>query len=319
MRKEGISITHDTFEGCRDAAISTRRQWAIEHPAVVGRPSMTLKAAIERFLAERGPLISPSTLREYKSYFRCYFQDCLTWDIFDPDLNWQVAITKEFERGLSAKTVRNAWGLCTAAMTYCKAQKPLVVLPRGAREDRPWLTYQQIPVFVQGIEGKSWEIGALLALHSLRLSEALAVRPCNISSDHETLRVRGARVLNSDGEMVYKELGKTDASRREVPVVIPRLKTLLEMVDPEAEFVYNACNRNLYKQVNTACRSLGLPEVGVHGLRHSFASLAYHLGWKELSTMQIGGWKSSRVVHEIYTHNADLEADIQRMKDHYKA
>ena len=41
---------------------------------------------------------------------------------------------------------------------------------------------------------------------------------------------------------------------------------------------------------NRICRKNGLPEIGVHGLRHSFVSLAYHLGWSELTTMQIAGY-----------------------------
>ena len=40
------------------------------------------------------------------------------------------------------------------------------------------------------------------------------------------------------------------------------------------------------------------------GLRHSFASLAYHLGWPEMQTMVVGGWSNYETVHKIYTHLA---------------
>ena len=58
------------------------------------------------------------------------------------------------------------------------------------------------------------------------------------------------------------------------------------------------------------CRKNGLPEVGLHGLRHSFASLAYHLGISERVAMRIGGWSNTATMHEIYTHLAS--ADIAK-------
>jgi hypothetical protein len=33
--------------------------------------------------------------------------------------------------------------------------------------------------------------------------------------------------------------------------------------------------------------------------------------------MAVGGWSNSDIVHQIYTHNADLDADIETMKAFY--
>lgn len=48
----------------------------------------------------------------------------------------------------------------------------------------------------------------------------------------------------------------------------------------------------------------------MHGLRHSFASLAYHLHMPERIAMEIGGWSDSGTMHKIYTHIA--QSDIKR-------
>ena len=47
-------------------------------------------------------------------------------------------------------------------------------------------------------------------------------------------------------------------------------------------------------------------EIGVHGLRHSFASLAFssEVGLTEREVMEIGGWADSQTVHRIYEHLA---------------
>jgi len=48
----------------------------------------------------------------------------------------------------------------------------------------------------------------------------------------------------------------------------------------------------------------------VHGLRHSFASLAYHLNIPEKITMEMGGWSDPGTMHKKYTHIA--KSDISR-------
>lgn len=76
----------------------------------------------------------------------------------------------------------------------------------------------------------------------------------------------------------------------------------------------------LWRKSNDVCEANGLPKVGVHGLRHSFASLAYSLGFKEEECMRIGGWSDYRIMHEIYTHLAarDLAARVKEMENFYK-
>lgn len=45
----------------------------------------------------------------------------------------------------------------------------------------------------------------------------------------------------------------------------------------------------------------------MHGLRHSFASLAYHMGIPEMMAADIGGWKDLGTMHKIYTHLAERD------------
>lgn len=321
LRKEGISVTRDTPDGCRRDALTARRLWLIDDASGLHEPQeppLLLGDAIDAYLAARTNILSPSTIRSYKSYRGSRFQSCMSWDIRDDSNDWQMAINAELE-SVGPKTVFNAWHLITAVFGSERLPAPRVSLPRIPKAERPWLSYAQVGVFLDAMRDRPGELGALLALHSLRLSELLALKPENVSLKEEKLFIRGARVLNAAGELEFKSINKTDVSRRDIPIVIPRLKTLLKAAVADcAEYVCDDKPRRLYDRVNIVCARVGLPEVGVHGLRHSFASLAYHLGWKELSTMQVGGWKDSKIVRDIYTHNADLDADIQSMKKHYE-
>lgn len=307
------TIYGSTAREC-EAAARASKAGALE---VKKKNHKTLADAIDDFLADSENLLGPSTLRSYLSYREHRFQAAMGWNIFDSACNWQKAINDEAGQ-VSGKTVRNAWGLITSALTYHKLPHPQVKLPRKKKTERAWLDYKEIDVFLSAVRGKDFELAALMALHSMRLSELIAVKPEHVDLSRGEIRVRGARVLNKDKKIIYKDINKTDASWREIPIVIPRLTELLTGETMQREWLVDDSEKRLYDKINKLCAASGLPKVGVHGLRHSFASLAYHLGWQKLSTMRVGGWTSSRIVDEIYTHNADLDRDIKRMKRFYK-
>ena len=68
------------------------------------------------------------------------------------------------------------------------------------------------------------------------------------------------------------------------------------------------------------CRENNLPNVGIHGLRHSFASLAYHLQIPEKIAMEIGGWSDYQTMRKIYTHlsSIDRKKAENKMAEFYK-
>jgi integrase len=73
-------------------------------------------------------------------------------------------------------------------------------------------------------------------------------------------------------------------------------------------------------RINAVCRKNDLPEIGMHGLRHSFASLAYHLKISEKIAMQIGGWADATTMHKIYTHigKADILKSENLLKEFFE-
>lgn len=312
LRAEGISKTFDTADEARVWAKATRAGY-IEQRAKL--PKMTVGQAVDKFIAENSNVLSPSTIRGYKTIRKNRFQSLMGEDI-SANINWSAAINREAVE-VSAKTVANAWRLITAALKAVGVTPPDVRLPQIPKADRQWLDYEQILVFLNAVKDKPCELGALLALHGLRRSELMALTAEDINLKAETINVAGAVVFNDDNELVHKRTNKNKSSQRIVPIIIPRLKEILKTADGK---LLN-CNPNtLWSQINAVCREAGLPEVGVHGLRHSFASLAYHLKWSEATTMAVGGWSDTKTVHTIYTHLAqqDKNADIKKMKTFYE-
>lgn len=226
------------------------------------------------------------------------------------DGEWQGIINKE--AGLcSPKTLKNAWGFIRSVMyDATRRYPPEVKLPAIVPPDKPFLTLDQIRIFVPAISKTSFAIPALLALSSLRISEIEALNWEDIPEKPKFIRVSGAVVRDEHNQRVKKRQNKNATSTRNVPIMIPELTVALErdrkLSGPVMPFG-QACLRRGIRRV---CEENHLPNVGVHGLRHSFASLAYHLQIPEKIAMEIGGWADATTMHGIYTHIA--KSDITR-------
>ena len=270
-------------------------------------PRVTLAAVIDKYIAGRTNTLSPSTIRGYQM-IRDHRFTAYTPRLVD-SINFQRMINEEAAI-CSPKTLKSAWSLVAASLKAYAIQVPDVSLPRVPKSERPWLSPEQIPLFLSAAQDRAGELPALLALHSLRRSELAALTWEQIDLSARTITVSGAVVINTDGDYVRSDLNKTASSARVVPILIPRLQELLEAVpaDQRSGPVYPRHIAKAFESINTICRSAGLPEVGVHGLRHSFASLCYHLKISEMEVMRLGGWSDYNTVRRIYTHLSDADA-----------
>lgn len=314
---EKQSITEPTKALCIAKAKAVRAGF-IEKKKLA--PKLTVKQAIQKMMEGKSKIISPATYRGYDIVLRHGFQQYMNTDI-SASIDWQSVVNEEAKH-VSAKTVFNRWNVISAAMRYAGITPPKVELPKFSKGGLPYLDFEQIQIFIPLIHGKTCELAALLALHSLRLSELVDLKRKDIviSKDgRATINVSGARVLDSNNRLVEKDTNKTYASKREVPVVIPRLLEIIPDIDAD-EYIVQLSPQAIGKQINKICKTNNLPLVSVHGLRRSFASLGYHLGWPELRTMSFGGWTNIETVHAHYLHESqkDIDQHSEKMKGFYK-
>ena len=276
-------------------------------------PKITLGTAIDNYIKDNDAVLSPATINAYKSYRKTRFKAFMDDDV--SAINYQQMVNEEAKL-VKPKTVHNAWRLVTAALRHADCTIQDINLPQKYTIQRPWLDYQQIELFLDVIRGKPYELGALLALNGLRRSELLHLTSDDVDLDKGIIHVRGSSVIGLSNKLVDKETNKNTTSTRDVHIVIPRLT---ELIRGKNGRLITTNPTTLYGSVNGLCEKNGLPNVGVHGLRHSFASLAYHLKWSEATTMREGGWANSDTVHRIYTHlaAADANSDIDKMKQFY--
>lgn len=136
------------------------------------RPKLALGDIIDRYIESNEHVLSPSTIRGYKTIRKHRFAGWMEQDI--QSINWQAMVNEE-SLGSSAKTVKNAWGLVSASLAASEEKVPSVHLPKPAKNELPFLNYIEIQAFLEAIHGKPSELAAILALHSLRESELFAL------------------------------------------------------------------------------------------------------------------------------------------------
>lgn len=300
------TITKETEQECIAAAAALKYR-AVQAQKLEKAGIKPLRTVVENYIEMRRGSASPATIYGYEGYLRNCFQSMMNVNVCTAtDEQWQAAVRRE-SKTRSPKYVTNAWSMMASAIEEATGRRPRVKLPPKERNERPFLDPSQIQIFVEAVKGETVEIAALLALSSLRRSELKALKWDNVDFKKNVIKVSGAMVYGEDG-MVHKRQNKTSASTRSVPM-IPPLRAALEAAERKSEYVVPYNGSWIYQRINEICQENCLPQVGIHGLRHSFASLAYHLQIPEKIAMEIGGWADDGTMRKIYTHLAQDDID----------
>lgn len=294
-----ISVTEGTESACIARAMAIREQMLQPEDKSV-KPTLT--AAIDRYIESRENILSPATIRGYRNIQKSRFKYQMNRPVNSlSERDWQRAVNAEAKL-CASKTLKNAWGFISSVLREETGKQYCISLPQVVSEQRGFLDPDQIKVFLEAAKGSKYEIAALLALCSLRVSEIIALTWKQIDLEKGLIYVQGSVVPNEENRYVKKQENKNSTSRRTVPIMIPRLSEALAQADRRTKEVVPFHPSSIRNGINRICVCAGLPEVGTHGLRHSFASLAYHLQMPEKIAMQIGGWSNDATMRKIYTH-----------------
>ncbi len=303
---ESISITEPTSRQC---AAKAR---AIKSGIISGRKNGTvqLATAIDKYIESKSNILSPSTVKGYRDIQRQRFKSYMDKDIYKlTQADYQKMVNEE-ATVCSAKTLSNAWRLVNSAIKFETGQRINILMPQIVAKPITFWEPEEIHTFCAYIKGMKHEIPFLLGLSSLRRSEIFGLTWDDIDLDKRVIHVSGAMVYDELKQKVYKETNKNVSSNRNVPIMMDQLYDALCNVEDKQGLVVTAAPSSVRNALEKACKTAGVQRITMHGLRHSFASLAAHLQVPLDVTKQIGGWADDRVVKRVYTHI--YENDIQR-------
>ena len=276
----------------------------------------TLKEAMENYCETKKNVLSPSTIRAYRSMSRNAYPDIIskrTDHITSLDVQKSMNSLAKNHR---PKYVMNAYGFLTAVLALYQPDISLQVkLPQALHPNTYTPSDVEISRLIEFFKMNDTEMLKavyLAAFGTLRRSEVCAALGEDIVNGR--LLVHLAVVKNSDGVWETKTT-KTYSSTRYVD--LPEF--VLEYF-PESGKIVNLTPSALTARFKRALKAVGLPTFRFHDLRHYAASIMHALGVPDQYIMQQGGWQSDKVLKEIY-RNALPDYQKQFLditKDHFE-
>lgn len=272
-------------------------EWAANKEAFSHVPSMTFGEALDRYIASRESVLSPSTIKEYKRIRQKHMQslmgarlDGITQDQIQQVINFECQTH-------SPKTIRNYNGLISSVLGAYRPDFALhTVLPKKVRPELYIPSGSEIQRLMEYVRGTDMELPILLAAFGpMRRGEICALDSRNITGN--TVHVCENMVKTDKGEWVIKS-PKSYAGDRYIEYpdfVVEKFKGRTgKIVDMSPTTITNSFSRILKKA--------GISHFRFHDLRHYSASVQHALGIPDAYIMQRGGWGSDTVLKSVYRH-----------------
>lgn len=308
---QSISITKPTEKEAIAEAMAIKQ--GIVKYKKVPMADRTLTQAIDLWIADNESRLSPATIRGYVTCKNNGFKTLMPMKCGKITEKVILSAINQECKTYSAKTIENRWRFIAQVLEWATGERFEPGLPQVIVDPPEFLDQWELDTFLKSIKGKNVEIAALLAISSLRRSEIAALDwdRNDIDLERRWVHVRGAIVRNKHNKLVRKETNKNSVSRRDVPIIDPLYDALMAVENKHGRVV-PVHPGTIRCRINRACREAGVPEVGCHGLRHSFASLCHILKIPPQVAMEIGGWSDRATMDRIYTHVS------KRTKDSYQ-
>lgn len=270
---------------------------------------------------------TPKTLQEYRSAVECRIIPALgrcKLDTLSPatiQAAWSSLLTCDRKdgkegQGLSPKSVRNCHGILRAALNTAvrhgvipRNPCDLTELPRARKQESAVLDADQITRLLDAVRGTSLYLPVLLAVTTgMRRGEVLALRWSDVDLEGGTITVARS-VEQTKGQLRYKE-PKNGRTRK---VTMPSFLSLeLRRHREETGRVVGlvVCNEDgsprsptaVTQQFGRLVRTLDLPQVRYHDLRHSAATLLLRLGVELPVVSEVLGHSAVSTTANIYSH-----------------
>lgn len=280
--------------------------------------NMTVGEAIDRYIESRSAVLSPSTVRGYKEcqslYFTTQFLDEKIGNLEQEDV--QLAVN-EMAKKVSPKSIRNAHGLLSAAVT---AYRPDLILR----------TKLPIKIRSQIIVPEKADVTSLLkatddplltaviylgAMVGLRRSEICALTWSDINFKTNQISINKAVVKNSKKGWSVKA-PKSYAGTRTLDVPVDILSEIARLPREEEKVI--PINPNAVScRFDRFVKKLGL-KIRLHDLRHYNASVMLALGIPDKYAMERMGHATPNMLKTVYQHTLqDKRAAVSDQLNEY--
>ncbi len=291
-------------------------QFENSRQTIRGNGGMTVGDAIKRYIDSKENVLSPSTIRSYRTIQKNNLLELQPTKLRDLT---REAIQKEINRESQShkpKGVANMYGLLTAALKMFRPDfNPGATLPTKQPFKATVPVDKQIKELLRLAEGADIEIPIMLAaMGSLRAGEIAALTVGDILDNG--VRVNKSMVRNPDEKWEIKQHPKTLAGIRIAPLpkeVIQKIR-LTTAEKGESERICALNPQGIYKHYANLRSQCGMERCRFHDLRHYYASMAHVLGVPDQYIMLYGGWSDKSTLTKIYQQAQEDYTDQESAK-----
>lgn len=261
---------------------------------------ITLAKAMNEYISSRANVIEPTTLTSYNYIARCRFQSIMNCKVAAlKTIDVQRAINAE-SANVSAKTVKNAYGLLKAVLVMYGAEINFDSIKIPKKIKKPPKELPSFDTIFNIIKGTESELPVLLAAWlSLRIGEVIGLQYQDIDKVNGTIMIRRTIIYTENGSQV-RDHCKTEKSTR----ILQLPSYLLNLIDRQPhfkpnDFIIPKTRKAVYSKFTRLMARNGII-MTFHDLRHLNASIMLMLGVPDKYAMERGGWSTNSVLKSVY-------------------
>lgn len=279
---------------------------------------ITVSEAIRKYIDMKKHVLSPATIRGYECYYRKCYADIKSYSVRSLNQSIVQAWINQFSaQGNSAKYVKNAYGLLTAAVSFAGGDNFNVTLPAvpDPRTHTPCdAEVKQLLDFIQ--DKYELRVAVMLAAFgSMRRGEICALTYDDL--DGNAVTVHRSMVRDEEDYWVTKDTPKTDTSNR--TVVLPDF--VVSQIDPSRTGrIVPITPEQLSNRFRRAVRSAGVQKFRFHDLRHYYVSIAHSIGVPDAYILETAGFKTDHVMKKVYrdTLSDVMAKERDKLNGHFR-
>lgn len=277
------------------------------------RNTMTVAEAIESYISNKTNVLSPSTIRAYRSMQKNDYAPIARKKLCELDNQTIQKFINDFAKNHTPKTVKNVYTLLVSSLKEAAPDMEITAkLPRKRNSSIEIPTESEVKALLQSISGnKELYVAVLLAsVLGLRRGEICALEWSDLKGN--MLSINKALAMTADNMWVVKT-PKTESGKRVLPIPDWLKKEILSTKKSSAKD-----NRMIHMTPNSltdafidARNALGF-SFRLHDLRHYNASIMLAIGIPDKYAMQRMGHATPNMLKTVYQHvmeNAKNEQD----------
>lgn len=266
------------------------------------RHNYIISEAMEKYVDSKRKILSPATIRGYNTMIKNSFETIKNLPTKKISQETIQIWANSYSANHSPKTVNNAHGFLASVLAiYEPSLRLKTKLPMLVKPDLYTPSDGDIKTLLDYVKDTEMEKAVLLAsFGAMRRGEICALTDKDISGN--IIKISKSMVRSNDGGFTIKS-PKTTSSFREVEMpdfvmkVFEGVSGQLVKIHPE----------DISKNFGNTLKKAGLPHFRFHDLRHYSASIMHALGVPDQYIMQRGGWKTDRVLKQVYRNVMEEE------------